>query len=66
VSQKVTLIRQRVVEEKVEATISTPDPADAVAVTHHLVEGQQLDWKYNRTLEVSDERVQVKEIEDGK
>ncbi len=67
-SQKVTLIRRRVIEEKVEATISTADPEDAVAVCHHLLAGDQLEWQYDRTLETSDERVVVKsnEVNDGK
>lgn len=61
-SQKVTLTRKRVIEEKVEATISVADPGDAVAVCHHLLEGEQLDWKYSRTLELSQESVNVKEV----
>jgi len=59
VSQKVTLIRQRTIEEKVEATISTADPDDAIAVCHHLLAGDQLEWEYNRTLETSEEKVVV-------
>lgn len=58
-SQKVTLIRQRTIEEKVEATISTADPDDAIAVCHHLLAGDQLEWEYNRTLETSEEKVVV-------
>lgn len=61
-SQKVTITRHRVVEEKAEAIIAASDPEDAVAVARHLLDGQQLGWQYSRTLETSEELVNVKEV----
>lgn len=61
-SQKVTITRQRVVEEKAEAVIAAADPEDAVAVARHLIDGEQLGWQYSRTLETSEEVVRVNEV----
>lgn len=61
-SQKVTITRQRTIEEKAETTVEAADPADAVAAAKHLVDGNKVGWKYNRTIETSDESVTVKEV----
>lgn len=61
-SQKVTITRQRTIEEKAEATVEAADPADAVAAAKHLVSGNCIGWRYHRTIETSDESVEVKEV----
>ena len=61
-SQKVTFTRCRTIEEKAETTVEAADPADAVAAARHLVGGSQVGWKYNRTIETSDESVIVEEV----
>lgn len=61
-SHKVTLTRQRVVEETAETEVSASNPADAVAVCNHLVEGHKVPWKYSRTIETTEPSVAVKEV----
>lgn len=61
-SKKVVVTRKRVIEEKAETTVSASDPADASAAALHLIDGQKLPWKYNRTLETSELSVEVREV----
>lgn len=61
-TKKVVITRKRVIEEKAETTVSASDPADAEAAVHHLVDGQQLPWRYNRTLETSEPKIEVREV----
>jgi hypothetical protein len=60
-SKKVTITRKRTIEEKVETTVEATDPEDAIAVARHLIVGNRIGWKYNRTIETSDEEVRVEE-----
>ena len=62
-SKKITLTRKRLVEEKVVAVVSAADPKDAIAACHDLLEGHEIDWKYNKTLETSNERITISEME---
>lgn len=58
-THKVIFKRTRIIEEKIIVRASAADPADAVAASKHLLEGQQVDWKYNRTLGTSETSVEV-------
>ncbi len=61
-SHKVTMIRNRTVEEKIVTIVSASDPRDAIAACQHLVDNHSLDWRYNKTLETGESSVKVEEV----
>lgn len=61
-SHRVTLTRRRTIEEKATTDVSASDPATAVSTAIHLVNNNQVDWKYDKTINTTQQVIQVKEI----
>lgn len=57
---RVTLRRKRIIEEKISTTISASSEDDALAAASHLIDGNKLDWKYDKTLETGEVVKEVK------
>lgn len=60
-NHRVTLTRTRKIEEKVIADVNASNPADAVSAALHLLNGNQIDWKYSKTIEVGQQVITIKE-----
>jgi hypothetical protein len=65
-SKEVRITRQRTIEEVAATSVEAANPNDAVAAAHHLIDGQKVKWKYNRTIETGDEVITVKEVKEAK
>lgn len=59
---RVTLRRKRTIEEKIVTTVSAASEGDALAVAQHLVDGQKLDWQYDKTLERGEVSQEAREL----
>jgi hypothetical protein len=57
---RITLRRKRTIEEKISTIISAANEGDALAAATHLIDGNKLDWQYDKTLETSEVVKEVK------
>lgn len=60
--KRVVMTRQRVVEERVITTVTAPNDDAAIASAKHLVDGSVVDWRFSKTLEMSETSVEVKDL----